>query len=80
MKTWCIKRNTYTAAHRPLDRTWCGKDVTVADKVFANIDSAVLNRLFLGSVTVCPECWDAVERLIKQDRRTREKDNANTDS
>lgn len=73
MKTCCIKRNTYDANHRPLNKTWCGNDIIAAEKVFANIDSAVLNRLFLGTVTVCPRCWDAVERLIEQDRKTQEK-------
>lgn len=69
-----IRRNTYNVDHRAINKTWCGLDLNTLKTVhvFTTIDSAIINRLFMGRITVCSECWDAVERVIADDRRTQE--------
>jgi len=74
-KILCIRRNTYAANHQPLNRTWCGRDIDKAEKVFANIDSAINNRLFLGRLTVCEACWAMIETVIEMDRQTQKGEN-----
>ena len=71
-RTLCIRRNTYDANHRPLNKTWCGRPIDKSENVFATIDSAIVNRLFLGRMTVCNKCWDAIETIIARDKQTQE--------
>ncbi len=74
IKSLCIRRNTYTSAHLPLNKTWCGRDIEPAERVFATIDSAIINRLFLGKLTVCSACWAMIETVIERDKKTRERE------